>query len=85
MGARTSKPGVTLAEFSEQQRKALDYAGNVAVSAGAGSGKTRVLVEKYFRLLAQAHRDWPVESVVAITFTVKAAQEMKIWRRSNRL
>lgn len=64
--------------FRPQQQTALDYPGNVAISAGAGSGKTRVLVEKYFRLLADEHPDWPVQSVAAITFTVKAASELRV-------
>lgn len=64
-------------EFRPQQQLALDYPGNVAVSAGAGSGKTRVLVEKYFRLLAYEHPDWPLNSVVAVTFTIKAASELR--------
>ncbi|MGI8906579.1 MAG: UvrD-helicase domain-containing protein [Candidatus Sumerlaeaceae bacterium] len=63
--------------FKPQQQLALEYPGNVAVSAGAGSGKTRVLVEKYFRLLVDEHPDWPIESVVAITFTIKAANELR--------
>lgn len=63
--------------YTEDQQRALDFPGNVIVSAGAGSGKTRVLVEKYFRLLVDEHPSWPVESVVAITFTRKAAAELK--------
>src|SRR6478735_7415520 len=63
--------------FKPQQQLAIDYPGNVAVSAGAGSGKTRVLVEKYFRLLVDEHPNWPIDSVVAITFTVKAAGELR--------
>jgi len=63
--------------FTEDQSMALEFPGNVIVSAGAGSGKTRVLVEKYFRLLVDEHPEWPVDSVVAITFTRKAAAELK--------
>ncbi len=63
--------------FTADQQMALDFPGNVVVSAGAGSGKTRVLVEKYFRLLVDEHPEWPVDSVVAITFTRKAAAELK--------
>ena len=44
------------------------------VLAAAGSGKTHVLVERYLALLA-ANPDWPLESLVAITFTRKAARE----------
>ncbi|MFD1408970.1 UvrD-helicase domain-containing protein [Kroppenstedtia eburnea] len=48
------------------------------VSAGAGSGKTRVLVERYLTILDR-HRSEPdcVDGIVAITFTEKAATEMK--------
>lgn len=45
------------------------------VTAGAGSGKTRVLVERYLRLLEENPR-WRVSDIVAVTFTEKAAREM---------
>ncbi|MBE2272306.1 MAG: UvrD-helicase domain-containing protein, partial [Anaerolinea sp.] len=49
---------------------------NLIVMAGAGSGKTRVLVERYLKLLHE-HPDWSLNALVAITFTQKAAQEMR--------
>ncbi|MCU0480913.1 MAG: UvrD-helicase domain-containing protein [Anaerolineae bacterium] len=49
---------------------------NVIVSAGAGSGKTHVLVERYLALL-EANPDWHLNHIVAITFTRKAAEEMR--------
>jgi len=49
---------------------------NVIVSAGAGSGKTHVLVERYLALL-EANPDWHLNHIVAITFTRKAADEMR--------
>jgi ATP-dependent helicase/nuclease subunit A len=49
---------------------------NLIVVAGAGSGKTRVLVERYLTLL-ETHEDWELNQLVAITFTQKAAQEMR--------
>jgi ATP-dependent helicase/nuclease subunit A len=49
---------------------------NLIVIAGAGSGKTRVLVERYLALL-DANPDWPLNALVAITFTKKAAEEMR--------
>ncbi|HRF95637.1 MAG TPA: UvrD-helicase domain-containing protein, partial [Aggregatilineales bacterium] len=49
---------------------------NVIVSAGAGSGKTHVLVERYLALL-EANPTWHLNHIVAITFTRKAADEMR--------
>lgn len=47
---------------------------DIAVTAGAGAGKTRTLVARYLSLLAE---DVPLRSIVAITFTKKAAREMR--------
>ena len=44
------------------------------MTAGAGSGKTRTLVARYLALLAEG---LPLRSIVAVTFTRKAAQEMR--------
>ena len=49
---------------------------NLIVVAGAGSGKTRVLVERYLQLLAD-NPGWRLRSLVAITFTRAAAFEMR--------
>src|SRR5664279_4326057 len=49
---------------------------NLIVVAGAGSGKTFVLVERYLALLDR-HPEWSLNALVAITFTQKAAQEMR--------
>jgi ATP-dependent helicase/nuclease subunit A len=49
---------------------------NLIVVAGAGSGKTRVLVERYLNLLDK-NPTWELNQIVAITFTQKAAQEMR--------
>lgn len=48
----------------------------LVVEAGAGTGKTWVLVERFLHLL-ETHADWPLESILAITFTEKAAREMR--------
>lgn len=50
---------------------------NVAVSAGAGSGKTRVLVERFVYILQQGQGAVQAPDILAITFTRKAAGEMK--------
>lgn len=52
---------------------------NVSVNAGAGTGKTKVLTERYIYILenGKLERGKEIESIVAITFTKKATQEMK--------
>jgi ATP-dependent helicase/nuclease subunit A len=60
----------------DQQRAISSYDRNVIVVAGAGSGKTAVLVQRYLALL-DAHPEWPLNALVAITFTEKAAGEMR--------
>jgi len=46
----------------------------IAVTAGAGSGKTRVLTGRFLHLLEQGY---PLRSLIAVTFTEKAAREMR--------
>lgn len=63
-------------KLTADQIKALDLNRNLAVVAGAGSGKTTVLVQRYLHILLQ-NPHLPVNHVLAITFTEKAAAEMK--------
>ena len=58
------------------QRMALDSQRNIAVTASAGAGKTATLVERYIELFRQ-HPEIGVRQVLAITFTQKAAAEMR--------
>ena len=62
--------------FDEQKAAIYTHDKNLIVIAGAGSGKTYVLVNRYLALL-DANPDWPLNALVAITFTRKAAQEMR--------
>ncbi len=80
--------------FNEEQKTAI-YSNKpfVVISAGAGSGKTRVLTERYVYLCEQKLQEKlgyecsavaaSIEEIVAITFTEKAAREMKERIRSR--
>jgi ATP-dependent exoDNAse (exonuclease V) beta subunit len=60
--------------FDAKQSAAIRVDGNAVVMAGAGSGKTAVITERYCRLLEKA--DMRIDRILALTFTQKAAAEM---------
>ncbi|MCG6914432.1 UvrD-helicase domain-containing protein [bacterium BMS3Abin03] len=65
-----------LNNLNEDQRAAVEYVGSPQmIVAGAGSGKTRVLTYKIAYLLSKAK--YKPDSILALTFTNKAANEMK--------
>jgi ATP-dependent helicase/nuclease subunit A len=61
--------------LNTEQQAAVDARGHVFVSAGAGTGKTKVLVERFARSVCDEGLD--VESVLVITYTEKAAGELR--------
>ncbi|MDI6803108.1 MAG: UvrD-helicase domain-containing protein [Bacteroidota bacterium] len=61
--------------FTESQKKAHDILRHLSVTANAGSGKTTVLVSRFIDILLNT--DTKIDEIVAITFTEKAASELK--------
>src|SRR5215212_8392960 len=61
--------------LTEEQRQAVEAGGSIAVVAGAGTGKTHMLTERYLHHLSEDGYA-PLE-VVAVTFTNKAADELR--------
>jgi ATP-dependent helicase/nuclease subunit A len=66
---------VSTYELNEQQLAAVEAGGEVFVSAGAGTGKTAVLVERVVRAVTERGLD--VDSILVITYTRRAAGELR--------
>jgi ATP-dependent helicase/nuclease subunit A len=67
---------MNLDDYTSPQKEAVEGRGqNLLVHAGAGSGKTKVLVGRFYDLVARDR--WGPHQILTITFTEKAAQEMK--------
>ena len=60
--------------FDENQKKAITVSRNAVVSAGAGSGKTTVLAERFSYLVTEKH--YNADQILTLTFTKKATVEM---------
>ena len=64
-------------KYTDEQSAAIDSIGShVLVSAGAGSGKTFVLVERYINIL-RSDLEADISDIIAVTYTRKAAEEMR--------
>ena len=64
-------------KFTAQQQQAIKARGNVLVSAGAGTGKTRTLVERCVNLLLAETPPVSLDEILLVTFTEAAAAEMR--------
>lgn len=72
---RNSQKNHNIIKFSKEQRKVIeDYQGYMRVAAGPGSGKTATLIARIQNMLKQGIK---ANQILAITFTKKAAREMK--------
>ena len=79
-----SHPDSAAPPLSDEQRAAVDRRDSpLFVQAGAGSGKTSALVERYVRTVLED--DVPVGRILAITFTEKAAAELRLRVRERLL
>lgn len=69
-------------KFTDSQRKAVETQDvNLTLSAGAGSGKTTVLVSRYMNFLANEKNH--IKDILAITFTNKSAADMRVKIREH--
>ena len=62
-------------EYTQEQQRAIEAEGRVIVSASAGSGKTRIMIERILRLVTTGKAS--LLDLLAVTFTKKAAFQMK--------
>ncbi len=66
-----------MSSFTENQRRAIELRGNVLVVAGAGTGKTRTLVQRCLEWLLEAPGEHSIDQILMVTFTEAAASEMR--------
>ncbi|MHC1769977.1 MAG: UvrD-helicase domain-containing protein [Verrucomicrobiia bacterium] len=66
-----------MSSFTENQRRAIELRGNVLVVAGAGTGKTRTLVQRCLEWLLEAPGEHSIDQILMVTFTEAAAAEMR--------
>src|SRR5207247_2106670 len=68
---------MTTSPFTDNQRRAIAAVGNVLVVAGAGTGKTRTLVERCLARVCDATKPVSLDRILMVTFTEAAAAEMR--------
>ena len=76
LDAATAVPGLAAGTLSREQQAVVDHdSGPLLVFAGPGSGKTRTITE---RIAALIRRGVPAHEILALTFTVRATEEMRV-------
>src|SRR5262249_19400784 len=75
------RPTKRFQQLNDDQRHALDWTRSISVRANAGSGKTSVLIERMVQILhddfTHGDRNLSLEQIIAITFTRKAAAQLR--------
>ena len=74
---------IELADASDRQVATASFDRNLVVTAGAGTGKTTLLVDRLVHLLLRNPQPLKITEIVALTFTNKAADEMKLRLRQR--
>ncbi len=69
---------ITPKDQADRIRAARTFDQNIVVTAGAGTGKTTLLIQRLLHLLMRGTAAIPITAVIALTFTNKSANEMKI-------
>jgi ATP-dependent helicase/nuclease subunit A len=72
-----------LPDAAERERAATAFDRNIVVTAGAGTGKTTLLVDRMIHLLMRQPDGLALTDIVALTFTNKAANEMRVRLRER--
>src|SRR6266511_1612198 len=74
---------IELADACDRQAAMATFDRNLVVTAGAGTGKTTLLVDRLVHLLLRNPEPLKITEIVALTFTNKAAEEMKLRLRQR--
>ena len=74
--SRRASGGREVPDAEARRRATTDFAPNIVVTAGAGTGKTAILVERTLNLVGSGEAE--LESLALITFTEKAAAELRL-------
>jgi len=79
----TSQAPIKLGDAGDRQAAVATFDRNLVVTAGAGTGKTTLLIDRLVHLLLRNPQPLKITEIVALTFTNKAADEMKLRLRQR--